>query len=104
LGGLLDVSVGRSFYNTFDATSFIMRWPLDQIFVTEEFRVMNIATGDDVGSDHFPFYAELYLQQELADEQKPELPIRQQIKTAREQIKEEEKENGGKGQNGSNNQ
>lgn len=99
LGGLLDVRVGRSFYNTFDATSFIMRWPLDQIFVTEEFRVKNIATGDDVGSDHFPFYAELYLQPELAEEQKPESPTKEQIKTAREQIREEEKENRKKGAN-----
>ncbi len=93
IGGLLDVRVGRSFYNTFDATSFIMRWSLDQIFVTEEFRVENIATGDDVGSDHFPFYAKLYLQPEHAEEQKPEPATKEQIKTARKQIREEEKEN-----------
>jgi endonuclease/exonuclease/phosphatase (EEP) superfamily protein YafD len=104
IGELLDVRKGRSFYNTFNAQSFIMRWSLDHIFVSEEFRVKNIDVGSDVKSDHFPFYAELYLQPELAKEQKPEPASKEQIKMAREQIAEEEKENSEKGQNGSSNQ
>jgi len=101
---LLDVRKGRSFYNTFDATSFIMKWSLDHIFVSEEFRVKKIAVGNDIKSDHFPFYAELYLQPEIADEQKPKLATQEQIKKAKEQIAEEKKENSEKGQNGSSNQ
>ncbi|MCH4823044.1 endonuclease/exonuclease/phosphatase family protein [Gramella lutea] len=104
VGGLLDVRKGRSFYNTFNAKSFIMRWSLDHIFVSEEFRVKNIDIGSDINSDHFPFYADLYLQPEIADEQKPEGASDEEIKAAREQIKEEEKENQEKGQNGSSNQ
>jgi len=104
LGELLDVRKGRSFYNTFNAKSFIMRWSLDHIFVTEEFRVKNIATGNNVKSDHFPFYAELYLQPELAKEQKPDPAPEDEIKSAKEQIAEEEKENTEKGPNGSSNQ
>lgn len=92
VGELLDVRVGRSLYNTFDATSFIMRWSLDQIFVSEEWRVHEIHAGEDVGSDHFPFYAKLYLQPELAEEQKPEPATEEQLKTAREQIREEKQE------------
>lgn len=104
VGELLDVRKGRSFYNTFDATSFIMRWSLDHIFVSEEFRVKKINTGSDVKSDHFPFYAKLYLQKELAEEQKPKPASAELIKDAKEQIADEKKENSKKGQNGSSNQ
>lgn len=104
IGELLDVRKGRSFYNTFNAKSLIMRWSLDHIFVSEEFRVEKINTGSDIESDHFPFYAELYLQPELAKEQKPEPASKEQIKKAKEQIADEEKENLEKGQNGSSNQ
>ncbi len=104
VGELLDVRKGRSFYNTFDATSFIMRWSLDHIFVSEEFRVEKINIGNDIKSDHFPFYAQLYLQPELAKEQKPANATKKQIEKARQQIAEEEEENAEKGQNGSSNQ
>ena len=104
VGELLDVRKGRSFYNTFNAKSFIMRWSLDHIFVSEEFRVEKIDVGSDIKSDHFPFYAQLYLQPELAEEQKPEPASEEQVKKAKEQIQEEEKENTEKGQNGSSNQ
>ncbi len=91
IGGLLDVRVGRNFYNTFDAMSSIMRWSLDHIFVSEEFRVKMIATGKNIDSDHFPFYAHLYLQPELAEQQKPNLASEEQIELAREQIAREKK-------------
>ena len=104
VGELLDVRKGRGFYNTFNAKSFIMRWSLDHIFVSEEFRVKNIAIGNDIKSDHFPFYAEVFLQPELAKEQKPEPADEGEIKDAKEQIQDEENENSEKGQNGSSNQ
>ncbi|MGA8853516.1 MAG: endonuclease/exonuclease/phosphatase family protein [Christiangramia sp.] len=104
IGELLDVRKGRSFFNTFNAKSFIMRWSLDHIFVSEEFRVKKINTGSDIKSDHFPFYAELYLQKELAAEQKPEPASKDAIENAKEQIVDEEQENSEKGQNGSSNQ
>lgn len=104
IGELLDVRKGRSFYNTFNAKSMIMRWSLDHIFVSEEFRVEKINIGNDIKSDHFPFYAKLYLQPELAQEQKPDPAGAEAIKNAKEQIAEEEQENTEKGQNGSSNQ
>jgi endonuclease/exonuclease/phosphatase (EEP) superfamily protein YafD len=39
---LLDVRKGRGFFNTYDANSYVMRWPLDHVFVSEEFRVQQI--------------------------------------------------------------
>lgn len=60
-GQLNDIRVGRGFYNSFDATSGIMRWPLDHVYVTKEFKVVNVKRLEEFGSDHFPFFVELYL-------------------------------------------
>ncbi|MCX2740746.1 endonuclease/exonuclease/phosphatase family protein [Pontibacter anaerobius] len=56
-----DIRIGRGLYSTFDATSFIMRWPLDHIYVSNAFKVVNLQRLPKFGSDHFPLYAELAL-------------------------------------------
>lgn len=61
-GQLHDVRVGRGFYNSFDAHAWYMRWPLDHVLVTKEFRVAQLERLGHIGSDHFPIYAELVLQ------------------------------------------
>ncbi len=58
---LFDVRVGRGFYNSFNAENFLMRWPLDHIFVTKEFQLKNLECLPNIGSDHFPIYAEMVL-------------------------------------------
>ena len=58
---LYDVRVGRGFYNSFDAQNFLMRWPIDHIFVSKEFKVHHLERLPDVGSDHFPILVELVL-------------------------------------------
>ncbi|MDX1472389.1 MAG: endonuclease/exonuclease/phosphatase family protein, partial [Flavobacteriaceae bacterium] len=65
-GELLDVRVGRGFFSTFDATNPILRWPLDHMFISEEFRVNEVTRGEDIKSDHFPFYASLSFEPEKA--------------------------------------
>lgn len=60
-GALADVRVGRGFFNSFDATNPLMRWPLDHALVTEEWSVVGIERLRDVGSDHYPVYFELAL-------------------------------------------
>jgi len=92
ISALLDVRFGRGFYNTFSAKSFIMKWPLDHYFVSEEFRIIKLNTGKDIESDHLPLYIELSLEPEKAAEQKPESPSKEQIKNANEQIEEALKE------------
>lgn len=93
VGKLLDVRVGRGFYNTFNAKNLLLRWPLDHIFTSEEFRVKDVKTGEKTGSDHFPFYAILSLEPKKASEQTAEEPNENQLKRANKQIKEEEEEN-----------
>ncbi|WP_255462724.1 endonuclease/exonuclease/phosphatase family protein [Galbibacter sp. BG1] len=58
---LYDVRVGRGFYNSFNAKNFLTRWPLDHVFVTEEFQLKKLERLPKIGSDHFPIYAELVL-------------------------------------------
>lgn len=60
-GGLKNVRIGRGLYNSFDAQSKLMRWPLDHFFVTKEFKVAKLKRYGKIGSDHFPVYAELVL-------------------------------------------
>lgn len=89
VGELLDIRIGRGFYNTFNAKNPIMRWPLDHIFVSEEFRLNDLKTGEYTGSDHFPFYASLSLEPEKAEAQEPDEATEEQLDTANEQIEKE---------------
>ncbi len=60
-GKLNNVRQGRGLYNTFDANSNILRWPLDHYYVTKEFKLIDIKRLDKIGSDHFPIYAKFLL-------------------------------------------
>jgi endonuclease/exonuclease/phosphatase (EEP) superfamily protein YafD len=61
LSGLNDVRYGRGLYSTFNAQSMFLRWPLDYVFVSSEFRVLAVERLPAFGSDHFPFYVQLSL-------------------------------------------
>lgn len=60
-GDLRNVRLGRGLYNTFNAKSTYLRWPLDHFFVTKEFKLSRIEKLQPFGSDHFPLYVELAL-------------------------------------------
>ena len=60
-GKLKNVRIGRGLYNSFDATSMVMRWPLDHYFVTEGFELADLKRLGGIGSDHFPMYAKFVL-------------------------------------------
>lgn len=70
-GELRNVRLGRGLYSSFRATSLVMRWPLDHIFVTKQFRLARLARLSGIGSDHFPIYAELVLAEAPAPQVKP---------------------------------
>lgn len=61
LGGFLDPRVGRGTYSTFPADMVWLGWPLDYLFVTEEFLMAEMRVEEPVGSDHLPVYAEMCL-------------------------------------------
>lgn len=95
VGGLLDPRVGRGFYNTYNANSWFMRWPLDHLFVSKDFKVLEILKGNPIESDHFPFYALLSLEAENASDQKPDPATEEELEEAQREIKKEAEENGG---------
>ena len=65
-GQLGNVRLGRGLYSSFRATSLVLRWPLDHVFVTSHFRLAELKRLPDIGSDHFPMYAELVLSETSA--------------------------------------
>ena len=86
---LLDPRIGRGLFNTFSANSYVMRWPLDHVFLSEHFRIGDLKVGEDVGSDHFPEYIELSLEPDLKSEQMPKLPTQNQLDRALDIIEKE---------------
>ena len=59
--GMGDPRVGRGFYPTFNAKHPLMRWPLDHLFVSPHFVLMEIDVLPSIGSDHFPIFFRLCL-------------------------------------------
>ncbi len=66
VGGYLDPRIGRGLYASFKATSWVLRCPIDQIFVTPDVAIAALRRGPHVGSDHFPMIATVRLDAEAA--------------------------------------
>ncbi|MBU3023237.1 endonuclease/exonuclease/phosphatase family protein [Aestuariibacter sp. A3R04] len=61
LSGAKDPRIGRGFYNTFHAKSRWVRWPLDHVFHSPHFSLVEIKRLPGYGSDHFPLFTKLRL-------------------------------------------
>lgn len=61
VSGLLDPRRGRGVYNTFHASYPFLRWPLDHVFHSKDFTLVNLQRLEHIGSDHFPIMVELAL-------------------------------------------
>ncbi len=72
LSGLLDPRIGRGFYNTFHAGIPLLRWPLDHLFHSAEFRLIRVARLRHIKSDHFPILFSLALTRTKAANFTPE--------------------------------
>jgi len=59
VSGLMDPRVGRGLLPTFHADYSVLRWPLDHVFVSPDFKVDDMERLPYVGSDHFPIYIKL---------------------------------------------
>ncbi len=70
ISGLMDPRRGRGFFNTFSADYYLLRWPLDHVFHTNDFTLMEISRQKNIGSDHFPMYIKLNYSPEKKKKQK----------------------------------
>ncbi|MGI8904954.1 MAG: endonuclease/exonuclease/phosphatase family protein [Candidatus Sumerlaeaceae bacterium] len=69
LSKLLDPRMGRGLFSSFNANSRIFRWPLDHVFHSNEFKLVELRILGHVGSDHFPVLIELSCEPEARMEQ-----------------------------------
>lgn len=73
LSGLLDPRIGRGFYNTFHVDHVLLRWPLDHVFHTGDFTLINLKRLKSIDSDHFPVFVKLnYEPRGRSFQEKPE--------------------------------
>ncbi|TDE17398.1 endonuclease/exonuclease/phosphatase family protein [Dyadobacter psychrotolerans] len=89
ISGLLDPRIGRGFYNTFHAKYPFLRFPLDHVFCSTDFKLIRLQRLENFSSDHFPILIGLQFEH-LADLQQEE-PVAEQedIKLAEEKIQKE---------------
>ena len=72
IGGLLDPRVGRGFFNTFDTEKRILRYPLDHVFATRHFLLVELRRLPNIGSDHFPILVVLDYDPGASEDDEPQ--------------------------------
>jgi len=72
IGGLLDPRKGRAFFSTFKSGNWLMRWPLDHVLASEEFRYLSSETLGSLGSDHDLYEVVLSYEPQHASDQQPD--------------------------------
>jgi len=89
ISGMLDPRIGRGFYNTFHAKYPFLRFPLDHVFCSTDFKLVKMLRLENFSSDHFPIYISLQYEA-LADLQQEE-PVAnsEDIAEAQEKINKE---------------
>ncbi|MCE7040527.1 endonuclease/exonuclease/phosphatase family protein [Dyadobacter sp. CY312] len=89
ISGMLDPRIGRGFYNTFHAKYPFLRFPLDHVFCSTDFKLVKMLRLENFSSDHFPIYISLQYEA-LADlQQKEPEPDSEEIAEAEEKINKE---------------
>jgi endonuclease/exonuclease/phosphatase (EEP) superfamily protein YafD len=86
ISSLLDPRVGRGFFSTFNAKWPMLRFPLDHVFCSKQFRVLAFKVLGNCGSDHFPVFARLGLEASAAEEACEPTPSPDDEAQAREKI------------------
>ncbi|MCR5867828.1 endonuclease/exonuclease/phosphatase family protein [Aquincola sp. J276] len=88
ISGLLDPRRGRGFYNTFHAAHWLVRYPLDHFFHSNDFKLVEFRRLPAFGSDHFPVYIHLSHEPQAQAEQPEAHADGKDQQEAREKIDE----------------
>jgi endonuclease/exonuclease/phosphatase (EEP) superfamily protein YafD len=68
---MLDPRIGRGMFNSFHAGHRLLRWPLDHVFVSDDFLLQDMRRLAAFGSDHFPILITLDHHPRAADVLEP---------------------------------
>ena len=86
ISGLLDPRIGRGHFPTFPVALPFLRYPLDHVFHSKSLRLADFRVLPDIGSDHFPVYAEFSLEPQGSAEQKSPQADSEDLREARETV------------------
>ena len=86
ISGLLDPRIGRGFFHTFHATIPLLKFPLDHLFHSNHFRLVDFRCLERFGSDHLPVYIKLSLEHDAKHAQEEPEPAEGDITEAEEAI------------------
>ncbi|MEH6407278.1 MAG: endonuclease/exonuclease/phosphatase family protein [Leeuwenhoekiella sp.] len=73
LTGLLDPRVGRGLYPSFHANYSILRFPIDQLFYSDDMYIETMERLPAFGSDHFAMYYSIWVENKVPEIGNPEL-------------------------------
>lgn len=89
ISGLLDPRIGRGFYNTFHAKIPFLRFPLDHVFCSTDFKLVSLARLENFSSDHFPIMIQLQYEPSAHIQQEEPQADQEDMELAREKINKE---------------
>ena len=89
ISGLLDPRIGRGFFNTFHAKLPFLRFPLDHVFCSTDFKLIRLLRLKNFSSDHFPILIALQYEASADIEQEEPIADEEDIALAEEKLNKE---------------
>lgn len=86
ISGLLDPRIGRGFFNTFHAKIPFLRFPLDHVFCSTDFKLVKLSRLENFSSDHFPILTTLQYEKQAQWQQQEPQADAQELALAEEKI------------------
>ena len=89
ISGLLDPRIGRGFFNTFHAKYPFLRFPLDHVFCSTDFKLIRLLRLENFNSDHFPILISLQYEVNADVQQEEPKADSEDVALAEEKINKE---------------
>ena len=89
--GLFDPRVGRGMFSTYHAGVPMFRWPLDHLFHSNHFQLIEMKRLENIDSDHFPILISLHYEPGLKFSHSTPQPSSEEKKDARQKLRKAER-------------